>query len=517
MLVLAACLLWLARRAWRRLGLPPRRDAIAALVAMGIAGALRIPQAIHNEVLFDEFAYWKAGVHYVRNLLVTHDFSVRAWRWNLEHPPIAKWLLGFGDLYGGLEGARFVAAILSVASVGLVYALVRSFASQRAAVGSALVLALAPRVVGYARICALEDFVLAFTAGCLVAMAIFWRSSRPGRSAFADALPLALSVGLAVIGTNARATCIFVLAPAGLLWIDAVRRRGAPLSTLIVTAASVIVSTALVFASWRYLWEDPLERFGESTRHWGGFTPTEFFLGEAMTPPGPSYFSAALAATIPEGVTVAAALGVAISIAQRRFLVAAFFTSCAAAPLLHSFSHLRHDIDRYVVQSWIGVACLAGIGLAAMDAWARAHPRRHRRVAILIGVLPLALVVAHEATALARVEPYPLAYFADAIGGPAGVERDRSFGMTAWGDGVREAIEYVNEVAPYGSTVQLHHRLAQCAALRADLGEVPGGADYIVVHQINYAASEYRAPPGCRAVHRVAVEGATLARVYACR
>ena len=60
---------------------------------------------------WDEDVNWAAGRNYVTNLL-DGDFSVLAWRWNYEHPPVMKILAGIGaQLADGFGPARALSAL----------------------------------------------------------------------------------------------------------------------------------------------------------------------------------------------------------------------------------------------------------------------------------------------------------------------------------------------------------------------------------------------------------------------
>jgi hypothetical protein len=130
--------------------------------------------------------------------------------------------------------------------------------------------------------------------------------------------------------------------------------------------------------------------------------------------------------------------------------------------------------------------------------------------------LGLALVLpAYTALELRRVEPYPLDYFGELVGGPSGVARSHAFELAWWGEGFRDAIEYVNRNAPPGGRVQLALTPDDTAPkLRGDLLAVtsPPG-DFVVTNHYKFQPLH---PRGCTRVHTVRVVGAPLVDVYRC-
>jgi tetratricopeptide (TPR) repeat protein len=124
--------------------------------------------------------------------------------------------------------------------------------------------------------------------------------------------------------------------------------------------------------------------------------------------------------------------------------------------------------------------------------------------------------VAYTGVALARVEPYPLDYFNELVGGPSGVAARKMFEIPWWGEGNLAAIRALNRVATHGARVHLAlwppHALLR---LRDDLVAVddPATADYVLVSHLQYFA---RPPAACVEIGSVAVEGAPLVDSYHC-
>ena len=122
------------------------------------------------------------------------------------------------------------------------------------------------------------------------------------------------------------------------------------------------------------------------------------------------------------------------------------------------------------------------------------------------------------AVACARIHPYYLDYYGEQVGGPAGVAAHRRFEIAWWGEGVADAVAYVNaNAAPKARVHKACVEPSHLTWLRGDLWpppEVrrPTDADWIIVYQPSW--KKCRLPPDAELVHEVSAQGAPLARVY---
>jgi TolA-binding protein len=170
-----------------------------------------------------------------------------------------------------------------------------------------------------------------------------------------------------------------------------------------------------------------------------------------------------------------------------------------------------------VIQAWPPLLLLAALALVALGELvtnlafaARPALRRALRLA------PAALAIGYTGVALARVEPYPLDYFDEIVGGPSGVAARRLFEVPWWGEGTLAAVRGLNARAPEGARVHLalwpKHVIAR---LRDDLVRVddPRAADYVLVSHLQYFA---QAPAGCTLDASAQAEGAPLVDTFRC-
>jgi hypothetical protein len=143
----------------------------------------------------------------------------------------------------------------------------------------------------------------------------------------------------------------------------------------------------------------------------------------------------------------------------------------------------------------------------------RARGLSSDRVFALLAVV----LLAYLGITAARIHPYYLDYYGEHVGGPAGVAEHRLFEVGWWGEGIADAVDYVNEHAAAGARV--HKR---CVApshltwLRADLWPHEAyrieRADWMMVYAP--ASSDCPLPSGAVLAHEVSAQGAPLVRVY---
>jgi predicted negative regulator of RcsB-dependent stress response len=180
-------------------------------------------------------------------------------------------------------------------------------------------------------------------------------------------------------------------------------------------------------------------------------------------------------------------------------------------------STLRIGAGRYVIYAWPALLLFAAIALVALGSFlADLVFAVHPRVRTALRAAPAVLAVGYTAFALMRVEPYPLDYFDELVGGPAGVAASKLFEVPWWGEGNLAAVRALDTNAPQGARVHLNlwpkHVLEH---LRDDLVlvEDPALADYDLVSHLQYFATP---APGCTLESSVQVAGAPLVDTYRC-
>jgi 4-amino-4-deoxy-L-arabinose transferase-like glycosyltransferase len=529
-LAAAGVLGWLAVRSHRRRHEAPLHrfalvDLGLALAVSAVALAIRSGMVADTDLAWDELWYWNAGEHYVRNAMLG-DWTAESFRWNHEHPPIAKWIYGLGGALGGIDGARQVGCVLSAASVGLTYGIGRVLFDRRAAFAAGLVLAGMPHVVAHGRLVGLETVVVFFWCANLLALAIWMKSVSTGGDDGRRLIPgdrLAAGMGAFVFfpGLLARLTYLWMF-PVVVLGVVYARRKQIARGTIPIPAESIwlgSVSLMLCIALWPWIHTDPTGHLSRTFEHWGGRVPTEYFLGERLVGPPFEYYPVIFVVTTPLLAVLAAIVGAGLGVREKRTRMGAWLVIVALLmPFLQGLSSFRQDLARYVIQSWPAIALLAGVAMShagrALALAARA-PRGGRTAVAYAPALALSLYVAAE---LRGVEPFPLDYYSELVGGPGVVAQDRLFDVSWWAEGVGHATEWLNEHAREGARVRMDvSNWDVRPRLRDDLVEVQFRsqvpAEYVVV---NYHLYGDPPPRGCTRIHLVEVRGAPLASVYEC-
>ncbi len=479
-----------------------RRVALIAFAIFAVAIAIRAWNISGAGQTWDEDEYWSSGRNYIINIL-RGDFGWPAWRWNYQHPPITKYLAGIGALgQDGFDAARVLFAIVGAAICPLAYLAARRLVGETGAILGAIICAFTPHLIGHAHVVGHETPSVFFWG-----LAI-WLGLRAGELPSPVRLMwVGVACGLAVA---TRYTNLLVLPAAGTAILMTAappfRRRVIGLGALIIPAAMI----ATFVAVWPGMWSHPIEHLKAGWQILGHQHLPETYLGhEEQTPPW-HYFPLYVAVSTPIVVLVLA-LGGGIGRAWRRrergwILVAVWLV----APFGVAFSPVRQDGVRYVLPALVPLAIAAGAGLAWLV------EKRRAILAVTAGAL-----VVYLAIVCARIEPYYIDYFAEQVGGPATVQAHGWFETGWWGEGIADAVTWLNEHAEDGSSVARMVQPNHVTWLRGDLwakmsDTVRADTGWILVNDewIDTMSPSWQPPAGAELVYDVRIEGASLARVY---
>ncbi len=474
------------------LRLPSRRTvAIAATIALA-ALAARLHGLGDADIYWDEGAYLKAGMHYVRNLELG-DFAPQSFHWNKEHPPVAKWLYGGAEWLGGMWGAKLFAAILQAMSCLLVFAIGRRYGSLTIGASAGMLLALMPYFVGHGRAIGLESPLVFFT--CLSAWLLMRACER-------DSWPLHAAWGFtSILGVGSRATGVWFAPIAPLVCGVALARGGRRVLPMAGAFAGAAAGVLLIYAGWPWIWGDPLGQLAITYSHWATYVPKEFFLGVQRVLPVWYYGFAFLAASPTLLLALALVwLGFAV---RRRSVLDWLILGWLIFPFGQSLSPMRQDGARYVIQAFPALALAAAAGLE------RAVEKLGSRPLTVAAHGALALYVA---VAMLWVHPYQLDYCSEWTGGPASVVARRWLEIPYWGEGYRELFAALERVAPPGAKVYIGpRRHDDLPALRGDLVPVPlESADYALLGFFQYPAE----PRDFTRIYEARAGGAAIGAVY---
>ena len=241
-----------------------RLDVAIGMALFCVALAARLWDLGGAGQTWDEDVYFSAGRNQWLNLLAG-DFRASSWQWNLEHPPVTRYLVGLGSLFGEpLNNARALSALVGALVVPVTFLAGRDlFGDRRIGLVAAAGAVVLPSLLAHAHVAGHESpSVLLYTLTCyLMIRALLAEGNAPGFFLGAAACG-GLLVGCRLVNLTAW---FFVAALA--LWIALPRLRKSqplPLALLLMP----LVAGVIFWAIWPRLWSSPARHLGELLTYW---------------------------------------------------------------------------------------------------------------------------------------------------------------------------------------------------------------------------------------------------------
>lgn len=471
--------------------------------------------------VWDEYFYYDAARDFARNV-VRLDFDANHWQSNLEHPPLGKYVYAPTAIWNkwrqvadrdAYHAPRVISALLGSITVAVVFLIGAKFFSHRTGWLAGLVYALLPPVVAYHKIINLD-----------VTMALFFTLSMYYfldwvKKEYKSTKPLWLSVisSSLAIATKFNAALMAIIF-FGVLVIDQWRliRKSASINLPIPLILMPLISLASLIIIWPWLWSNTLDHFLQTLQHWGGTISEQFWGGYGPAPVW--YFVTHFIFGTPAVVLGLLAVGLGRVIKTRK-PVGWTLLLWLAAPFFISFYHLRQDHLRYVLAAFPAVALIASLGFW----WLVDRFTKGRFWLSLIGVLVISyylLVISYN------IHPYYLNYYNELVGGSRGVAAKNLFALGFYGEGIKEATEFVNHTALDGAIVNYEiipddaPYLDRPRLTRYDaIAHATQGYDYLIVNANALRDDKKRqiieaALPNLKKVYTVKAGGAEFVWVY---
>jgi hypothetical protein len=374
--------------------------------------------------------------------------------------------LGLLDPFDGFHAANLLLG--AVLLVTLHRYLAPRFGAA-AATAAVLFLFLSPRVVSDL-LTNVKDFgESVFFSLTLLAFAAAYQAGSAAGIVGAGAL-----FGLA-LGTKGNALFVPVIAALTVM----AARRPAPWTgrsrTLGVSCVAALLAGAIVFyASWPYLWEDPVRHIGQNLRY---LLMQKLVVREESM--APALTNIVLTTPIPFLAFVLAGMAAIAPRLRERDPPAVWLAAWVAVVVgrLYLPGAINFDGVRHFLELFPALAALAGIGLAWTADRAAAWWSRGGRSFVRIAVFALPLGV--TAAELFAVHPFEIAYWNALAGGLGGAQaRQRGGAGDYWALSYRLGLEWLNEHAPPRSRLVVpvapHTvRLVAPSRLRPDIQLLP--------------------------------------------
>lgn len=379
------------------------------------------------------------------------DFSPAGHQYRIDLPPVYKYIYGIPALLtnkfapgnpayssGNLTYARLTSALLTSLTAIVVLWFGWEFLAPAIGIFSGFIFAFLPAIVAYAKVLSSDTpGVLFFTLSVyLFAKAI----KRPGNNFFY--LLTALSVGL-TISSKYNNFLIFPLLASIFLIHQWKNVRGSGLLELPLNLFLIVpFSLFFFFAIWPWLWTDPFSHLIQSFDHWlrqgAGFESLNL-----------QYFPVYFAITTP--IVILILFGFFFSkIAKERPSINFVLLVWFLIPFLVTFSKYKIDGIRFVTAALVPTSLMAAAGLVYLvSQFTQQIKIGKNKMLIAVGLLTFAYLLVTDL----RFHPYYLDYFNELVGGPSGASA-KGIPVGFWGEGVKEAVDYVNKNAPKNSKIQ---------------------------------------------------------------
>ncbi len=414
-----------------------------------IAFVLRFLVIVRNDEMYDEVSVVRSGEIYIggiKNL----DFSHNIWIVNYEHPPMAKYIFGIPgfiehrvpaihDLVDkgfhkdkGYFLAKLVSAFIGVLTIFFVYYITTKWFDERKAFFSALFLALMPHFIGHNAVAGLETPQALFSL-LLVYFYIegLFRSSKP------DFKKIYLSfLFFALLFLTKFSGLFFVFFYIFTYGYYLFKKKTFSRNLLLINVSGIFFVAFLIYMLWPWIWPNPLNLL-KSFGYFRNAHSGEYFLG-SLGQPGWYYYFTYFTATTQPLVLLSFLITILYFVLgkvpqnHKQYLVLTF--AWFLTPFLISFVGLKQDGIRYVFSYFPALAIIAGYGFATFI-----HSL-NQKIRPIIAVIAICSVM----WSLSVFTPYYLDYYNIFYGGTRNVYKSHLFDYAWWGEGIHEAVDYVN-------------------------------------------------------------------------
>lgn len=466
-------------------GFPPvaRRDYWIALALAGAVWLALVPQLMSPGLTWDEaapnFPAAKNQAKWIEGLFTlpapfSRETIDEYWTTTSDHPSLPRTvaavsLLVFRPPLDEMAALRLPSAVWFSLLTASLYLFLRLFFPLAPSLAGAMSLALMPRVFGHAHFFGLDVPMMAWW---------FWTAAAGYMAMEGRLRPVWFGLAYA-LAFSVKLHAVFLPFPllawaAVRIWTAQPPARAVLVKRLLQSIAfAALLVPAVYIGTQPWLWHDTAtrvaERFFDYAEKSGARPIALHYLGTRYLDNTPWHYPfVMIAVTVPAGILVLMAIGLARPLWERAgkrgvgvepagefsagkgylFVVLNFL----APPLVVLLPMAQaYDGCRLFLPCFPFAAALAGAGFAAVTAMARPNAPRKMVTAVLF-----AAIAAPPLWAYAKVHPYYLSYYNEAVGGVRGAHR-LGFESAYWCDAVDFGmIETINRAAPPSGTLKTY-------------------------------------------------------------
>lgn len=401
----------------------------------------------------DEEAGAQEGYH-LTTLALQGNFSDDYWwKHSPDHPPLTKYIRGIvtrPDIVGFTKEqvpifsydftfARLFSAILTSLTACIVAYLALRYFSPFVGLSAGVIFSLIPPLVGHSQSIMWEPYILFFFTATIASFLYFLED--PSKKSI---LLTGVLLGLSVLVKESNV----LLPPLMLLLFGIWWKFSGQKDTqkrLVKIFAIYCVGFLIFFLLWPmpFFHLDYVVPFTQKLRLGNSLSIPEVFFGRLLLVPK-TYYPIYLLITTPILVLALLFLGIKDSLSKRSWILFAIL-AWFVFPFLQTLYPMRQHGLRYIIEIYAPLSIIAAYGLENL--FPKTIANRGLKVAVLLLLAIIMLVPIY------KISPYYFDYFNVLIGGPRHVYESRSFQQGWWGQGAKEAGEYLKRNAKKNTKV----------------------------------------------------------------
>lgn len=466
--------------------------------------------------LLRDYAYY-----HVRDALNMNWGSDYWWKLYPDHPPLVRYLRGFvalADIQGyrpdGLPIYRYdlfydrmLSVFLTSFAAVIVFLIGARYITLFTGITAGIIFSMLPIPLGHSQLAMLEPLGIFFFTASMFTFFLFLEKPNKKRLTLAG-----IALGFALL---ARETHLMLYPMMLIMMIIKNKTTKTKFSKKLLYQIFGIfgISFLTFFCFWPmpFFHLDYMIDFFWKLRLTTTTSIPEVFFGKLMFVPIPYYFVYFIITT-PLIILILCLIGLK-KIDRSKKWVWYCLVLWLCFPFLMSFYPKKEQGIRYIIQITIPLSLIAALGYETLIS--KLTTKFNYKLLFLIPLFVYQFII------LWRITPYYIDYFNILVGGAKGVYEKRLFHLAWWGEGSKEAGDYINAHAPKGATVGIaanpSHTFPPMPGKKVSLYEKNKKYDYVIVNfynvvRIGFDDSEIKR--NYNVVYSVMADGAPIVQVY---